>query len=447
MPHIWLNLNLTENCRYFGKIILLSCCCGLLPLMAQEAPLPEYTPEQADSVRQLQEEFRKQNERSWEKIVAFPGRLLYLPLQIINSTITGTVIFVSETQLIPKTFDLLTSDDGKRQLMPVYNSRRGPGLKYEHKSFLASQGVLSLQASAWTMQRQFYQARLNNLMIFDTTIAADIRLNYQFLPDEPFYGIGNASSIERRSNFAREQFLAEIAFGLNFNSQTRARLAVGVERNNLLAGRSTRFPPSHQIFNPQAIPGLRGSLQFISYAFQVERDTRNHPGQPTAGGTMLFRASLLQQIGEKGERAFGFYRITADFNRVLELFYQRSLVVRLAGQYIKNLDQREVPFYYLSELGTGNTVRGYQRGRFRDRSLVLGSLEYRYPIWEFADAYLFGDAGQVGFDLSEEFSLSDLHSGIGGGLRVWSADGLISNLALAKSSEGYRFYFSLNQQL
>ena len=79
--------------------------------------------------------------------------------------------------------------------------------------------------------------------------------------------------------------------------------------------------------------------------------------------------------------------------------------------------------------------------------MVLGSVEYRYPIWEILDTFLFVDVGQVANDIFKDFSKSDLQYGYGGGIQIWGANGVISSLTLGKSVDGFRFYFGLNREL
>ncbi|HQU72140.1 MAG TPA: BamA/TamA family outer membrane protein, partial [Calditrichia bacterium] len=144
---------------------------------------------------------------------------------------------------------------------------------------------------------------------------------------------------------------------------------------------------------------------------------------------------------------FNFYRITADITRYWHLFYHRSLSLRLAGEFTRSLDDGDIPFYMLSELGRGETVRGFERGRFRDHDLILGALEYRYPIWDFADLFLFFDGGEVADDVVADFDWQKMVFGYGAGVRVWGANGEFINLMGAFSEDGFRFYLGLNQEL
>jgi outer membrane protein assembly factor BamA len=125
------------------------------------------------------------------------------------------------------------------------------------------------------------------------------------------------------------------------------------------------------------------------------------------------------------------------------------LAVCFAGEVRRPYDNSVIPFYYLSELGTAESIRGFARGRFRDRDMLLGSLEYRYPVWRNwnergMDLILFADTGQVANNIFEEAEMKNFKTGVGFGYRLWNLKGLVSTLYMAHSEDGWRIYFELN---
>ena len=121
--------------------------------------------------------------------------------------------------------------------------------------------------------------------------------------------------------------------------------------------------------------------------------------------------------------------------------------MRFAGELRDPFKNRQIPFYYLSELGRSETIRGFTRGRFRDRDMVLGSLEYIYPIWEKMNAHLFFDTGTVASNIFRYFDTADLKNGYGIGFSVWDNEGILGNFTVAHSSDRFRFYLDLNVSL
>lgn len=77
----------------------------------------------------------------------------------------------------------------------------------------------------------------------------------------------------------------------------------------------------------------------------------------------------------------------------------------------------DTPFDQLALVGGGDILRGYARGRYRDRRLAAAQLEYRTPIVHRVGLVAFGGAGSIASDWS---ALSDarLLPTYGGGVRV-----------------------------
>ena len=106
-----------------------------------------------------------------------------------------------------------------------------------------------------------------------------------------------------------------------------------------------------------------------------------------------------------------------------------------------------MPVYALADLGGLHGLRGYSTSRFNDDAKALASIEYRWPLWDRIDAFLFIEGGRVFHDLSHDFEFRDWESSYGGGFRVWHQEGLQAYLQIAGSSEGGRVYFSWAEDL
>ena len=120
-------------------------------------------------------------------------------------------------------------------------------------------------------------------------------------------------------------------------------------------------------------------------------------------------------------------------------------MLRIAGEIAEPFAGKRIPFYYLSELGEQETIRGFTRGRFRDNDVILSSLEYRYPIWRRFDAGLFVDFGQVSPNVFENISRKDFHTGFGGTLYFWLNERAVVRFIAGRSKERTRLYFSVNK--
>ena len=106
-----------------------------------------------------------------------------------------------------------------------------------------------------------------------------------------------------------------------------------------------------------------------------------------------------------------FARYTLDARR-----YYRVGRGTLAGQAYVETTNGATPFDQLSLLGSGSIMRGYVRGRYRDRDLAAAQMEYRFPVVGRLGLATFAGAGTVAPSFSK-LSSSAVMPTFGGGVR------------------------------
>jgi len=112
---------------------------------------------------------------------------------------------------------------------------------------------------------------------------------------------------------------------------------------------------------------------------------------------------------------YDFDRYLLDIRKYIKLHSEKHHVLGIQGYGV--FTSGEIPWNQLGELG-GNQLRGYFRGRFRDKNMLAMQAEYRSPIlfWRIS-AVGFTGVGGVKESISE-FSINDLKPSYGAGLRV-----------------------------
>lgn len=391
--------------------------------------------------------FKKLKSHStWETLVSLPTWIVHFPIDLTLEGMEYTVGLVLGTHLPQRIADLLISDDGLRKIRPIFSSRSGLGLRYSHLSLLSPESRLQVGVSAGVRRRQHYFIRLDRVPFYRTGFRGELLLEYRNLSDEAFFGLGHQSVHENRSSYAHELLRAE--FALYRKVPLRGlylRAATGYQVNNILPGRSPRYPSIEQRFGQVALPGKETGLRFWYVEGAMILDNRDAPGNPRQGGEVRLFAGLYRQATGDPHR-YAFTKVGITVSRCLHLFYGRTLVLRGSAELTRTMPGRQVPFYYLAELGSQETIRGYTRGRFRDYDRLSGSLEYRYPIWNRRvrgiDAALFWDFGQVAPNL-EKVALPNLRLAYGAGLRFWSHGDLVAKLEVGFTGEGHRVIFNL----
>ena len=378
---------------------------------------------------------------TWEKAISLPVEIVYIPIGLFFKGTKATIKFVDESKLIPRLRYLLTCDDGSCGVIPTYNSLSGGGIKIYQKGWLVPNSKLDLSLSAGPNRRQAYQLRFRSNKLFKKAISSDYRIRYTMLPDERYFFLNNGTDETVETNFAHEQFTGEATFGKEFGNGHRLNIIFGLNTNGILEGRGYSLSTS-KFFSKEPLPGLGDKVKLIRLELGAQHDSKNRPGNPSGGIEARATAGIYSQIGDD---KFGFWKGTFDFKHFINLFYDRVLMLRIAGEMTEPFSSRGIPFYYLSELGRNGTIRGFERGRFRDRDMVLGSLEYRYPIWSKGiDALLFFDAGKVSPDIINDDSRNEFNLSYGTGIRIWSTEGLVSKLEIGWSADGMRIHFGLN---
>ena len=393
-------------------------------------------------------EFRPQKydaRYTWGKAISFPLEIVYLPVGLFFKGSKATIEFVDESKLIPRLKYLLACDDGSCGVIPTYASLSGGGIKVFQRGWFVPESKLDLLLSAGPKRRQTYQLRFRYNKLFRKPISSNYLIRYKLLPDERYF----FSNIEtNESNFAHEQFTGEVTFGKEIGKGRKLNAMFGLNVNNILEGRGKKSDPtskSVESFPKATLPGLGEQVRFFRFELGVQHDSKNRPGNPSAGIEAEATTGIYSQVGDD---KFGFWKSSFDFKHFINLFYDRILMLRIAGEMTEPVSSREIPFYYLSEMGRNGTIRGFVRGRFRGRDMVLGSLEYRYPIWsQWAngiDALLFIDAGKVTPDIFNDNLINNFNVSYGTGIRIWSLEGLVLKLEIGWSDDGMRIHFGLN---
>lgn len=134
---------------------------------------------------------------------------------------------------------------------------------------------------------------------------------------------------------------------------------------------------------------------------------------------------------------FQFHRYYAEIQKFTPLPFlpeNRRLAFRGAMEKLDVPSGKQVPFYELPILGTSSTLRGFAHNRFRATGTLLFNLEYRYPIYDFWDAVIFLDEGQL-FDQFSDLRLDGFHWSAGFGVRIMTSSIFLFRMELAFSRE------------
>ena len=171
--------------------------------------------------------------------------------------------------------------------------------------------------------------------------------------------------------------------------------------------------------------------------FYFARDT----GYPERGGFVALEGSVAI-----GPDRIGFYQMRAEVARYVTLFWKnRILALHARLDKVRSLGDGFVPYTELVQLGGNQSARGYRRGYFRGQGALEFNAEYRYPIWDYWNAFLFWDEGQI-FDHFGALRWGGFHSSYGGGIAFRTELGLLAKVKIGRSTvERLLIGFTLRQ--
>jgi hypothetical protein len=279
---------------------------------------------------------------------------------------------------------------------------------------------------------------------FDKTPLKGTRLNlladYQWRPNEPFYGFGQESSYDDRSNFA----LRQSSFSFHWDQDVYTRIRSGVIYSAALLKSLNQEgggrPPVSDTFGP--LPGLEERVNLQSIGAYVALD--GYRGDYRLGGRSQIGASWQESWGGPEVR---YAKVEAVIEGRLPIVGERSVLVGQARTDMlrEGSGTSPIPFYLFPRIGGSATLRGFPLDRFHGRNMILTTIEYRFLIHPNMEVEIFHDSGQI-YEHTHNLSFFDWQRNYGVGFRLRSATGTQFRFELASSSEGVSVHFTFGDR-
>lgn len=146
-----------------------------------------------------------------------------------------------------------------------------------------------------------------------------------------------------------------------------------------------------------------------------------------------------------GNDALSFSNLLIENRWYIPTKTSEVLAIQLLGQFVGG----DVPFNQMALMGGESLMRGYYLGRYRDRAMVAGQVEYRWLPFSFSQrwgAAAFMALGQVAPEVSE-LQLSKLLPAGGVGVRflLFKKKDIYTRVDIAFTEEGPGFYFFIGE--
>lgn len=188
-----------------------------------------------------------------------------------------------------------------------------------------------------------------------------------------------------------------------------------------------------EVFDDTAAPGLERQPDFLRYTVSADFNYRQPLGNPRRGGRYFIAYSRADDLDLD---AYSFSRVDVDVQQYIPLLSDRRvLALRMVTSASSSTAQNRVPFYFQRTLGGPEDLRGFERFRFRDDSLLLLQAEYRWEIFTAVDGALFYDTGTVA-PRTGDLNLNNLRSDYGIGFRFGTSNGVFLRTEVAFGTQG-----------
>lgn len=262
--------------------------------------------------------------------------------------------------------------------------------------------------------------------------------------DEDFFGIGPDTDESAKSEFGLRRFTVGTRFGFelipNLSFSPRIFFDTALANN----GHAGLSDPVEANFPPADLPGFGRNISYLDYGFRLAHDTRDPDVSPHRGGLRELVFHRFMGIGQKG---FDYFQWDVDVEQYFTLGHPRLVLWLHNGWTFQNTSGgSQIPFYRLAVLDVNSPLRGFDKGRFRDRGSVVFNAEFRYPIWDIVDGTVFFDTGRV-FGGISNFTFKDFKFSGGGGIRVTVNKYYLFRLEAATGGEGLNVIFRAVQNI
>ena len=374
-----------------------------------------------------------------EEAIAVPGMALYIIAERSVFSLGKYLAYaIWNLRLLDRAKALSTTADGRAGVRPLSSTHIGTGARLFYKNlFLNGDATLISSWGSSTTKSQRHKFQLywpsGRILPGGLKFTAD----YYQRPKSNFYGMGSLSKLIDLVYFHRESLYLRLNYRRRLSPQLV--LNAGLNYHYIDIRRNSSRPPGPL---PASLlpPGLATLAQYVETSATLNASFVDVPNSPTHGHRTLLYLGYTQSVDDNALSHLKLLFITEQFR---ELFYRRTLSLRLGTEWRLAPGANEVPFYELSSLGGTEYLRGYETGRFRDRGSAFAKVSYKYPIWKLLEGMLFYETGRT---LRHPGDLNRKHwkSAYGGGLRFWVPEGFAFEQSVAISDEETRLHFDLS---
>lgn len=276
------------------------------------------------------------------------------------------------------------------------------------------------------------QVSINPTIYFErNNVSLSANLRYERTPQK-FYGIGNDTPSSLMESYTPRIALVQAGLKKRLWGGLFAGLLVDLEKTTV------EKIQAGGLLDTAGLPGSRGGL-VSGLVLSLDWDTRDSAQFPRSG---TFLQLLAGTYSPALWSDFRFSSLKLDYRKYISPASGHVLAL----QAVLRLTSGDTPFYRLSMLGGDSLMRGYYKGRFRDKDMIVVQAEYRVALGGKFGLAGFAGLGHV-FPRFEDLGLESLKYSLGTGLR-YSLDaraGSNIRMDLAWGVRSFGLYFTAQE--
>jgi hypothetical protein len=227
-------------------------------------------------------------------------------------------------------------------------------------------------------------------------------------PDHAFFGTGPRSLQSNISRYAEDMIDAGGLYDVQLWRASRLQAGVAMRTASFFPGHFGGDPSLNAQVNAGVFPlpdGFARGYTAETNHLLAALDTRQR--RPAPGSGVRVEAEAEQGNDVRHSPGSGWLRYGGTAGAFYDLNGNSRVVsVSVATLFADPLGREPIPFPELVALGGSGPMRGFFPGRLYDRSALVATAHYRWPIWVWLDGSLQAAVGNVFGEHLQDFKPS-----------------------------------------
>jgi len=384
-----------------------------------------------------------------KNVLLFPLRL---PAYVIRAGLWPLgegLSYLDRKRVVSRALDLLSNKDQTLWVYPIVEGGAGSGFGgglgvSDSDLFHTGYAIGATYRVHVNLDQHatFSFGKVNALSIGRAKFSFMFASDWQDITSNDFYGIGNSTPRSAKARYGSDITSIGVMTPFSLFDIFNVSPHIGVRLDQTHA--ADKAPQVRTSFPAWEIPGYGKWIHYLDAGIELMNDTTERTDDPNTGGRRRLSFRTFQSLNVS---KFSYNEYKIDVRQYIGLTIpDHVLMLRGAFTAQHAIGDGKIPFWELATLDYTTPVRGFSRGRFRDRDLLVANAEYRFPLWDMLRGVIFFDTGRV-YDSMGSLTLSDLKYSVGGGAHIKIKDLGRFRFEAAYGGEGAVIMFGTSKPL